>query len=97
MEGDENIQPIVEHLEGVYPEAEVLSEKNMNRRLHCFYVRTAVAVQQILKITYECMMDHPLHELFQAIDSACIPAMRKNENMEVVLFNDFLIEVREVG
>lgn len=96
MEGDENIGPIRQHLEELYPGGDVLAEKNMNRRLHCFYVRTSEHDQQVLKISYECMMDNDLHSILRVIDTVCAPAMQENENMEVVLFNDFHIEIREL-
>ena len=95
MESDEKAGEILNLLQHQYPDAKILNQKSMSRRLHCFYVSTSPYDQQILKVTYECMMDHPLGEILRAVSECCLPAMAENENMEVVLFNDLHIEVNK--
>lgn len=49
----------------------------------------------ILKITDECVMDHELVDIRNAIGRRCFAKMQANINQEIILYNDFHVEVRD--
>ena len=82
-------------LSTMFLDCEIDRHRESGRGLSCYYIKCDVKTQLILKITDECIMDKQTSEIQQVIESKCIPVMKQNENMVVVLFNDFRMEIEE--
>lgn len=85
---------IAAYLEDIFPDAEMERHINTGRGLSCYYLNLNARERMVLKITDECIMDKKVAEICNAIERRCIQAMEANKNQDVVLFNDFHIEVK---
>lgn len=86
---------IAVYIEEKFPGIELERDRDVGRGLSAYYLNINVGERMILKITDECVMDHDLADICNAIERRCFAKMQANINQEVILYNDLHVEVRD--
>ena len=87
------VQALLSSLEGMFQGVEIKFQSEPNRRLSCYYIRPDLATQWIIEVTDECIVNHPLSQIIEAIRTEGMEIMMANPNKEVVLYQDFTFRV----
>ena len=93
---EELILNIINMLSEVYADAEIEHKREINPPQECFYVLFRTKLQQILKITDDCIEDNLPKNIMYTICHECLGLMKEKPCNVIRLKRDLSIELIEL-